>query len=517
MARTKSVEEDTEGATEDVARSEESDGNTVTVKCTRCGEIVDVTLDKLRPSKTGRIVTMLCPACKDWTTLKKHDRDKALAALTKAGRFSPADTDVASVAVELEEDDEEFDPNRILERVLDEKVLGVKAGIKSRVLVWAKQFPSGVQPWQLKALLTYYGMTDGAATKVANFYAAELQREMLKHEKFRQLLQMFPMQSQVPFPQQPGMGVVPPGQGMPWNPQTTYFSMQNPLAPPAPYGAGQPYSPYGQPQPQPYQEPERERERERVRVSEDDEELVEEVLDSEGRPKKRIVRRKKKDDVLSQLAELQQLGIIDLGGKKNDVLAEAIRAMQETVQAMHKTLESLPGAVAAAASTFAPKDEGKPKDDEKIKELMDLIRKQEEKVEKLRDELRKREEEKKLLELRQELENRYGTKLAELEKALTSKNYEGLPETVQEMQVRKDMLGKVTDDAKEIVKEFTGTVLGPFAETFRSMTLQNLIAWEEAGKIPPGTVRKMLDTRPASKEDVERAKQKLAKLTGGKE
>ena len=55
-------------------------------------------------------------------------------------------------------------------------------------------------------------------------------------------------------------------------------------------------------------------------------------------------------------------------------------------------------------------------------------------------------------------------------------------------------MGKVSDDARESFRDILYTAVNPLTEMVKTQNLQQLMAWEEAGRLPPGTVQRMMST-----------------------
>jgi len=359
---------------------------------------------------------------------------------------------------------------------------------------------------------------------------------------------MFPLPQQ-PQPQQPAS---PFGFTQPQYP----YSQQPQLQPSGPYQQPSPYFQYQQPQQQ-VDQPKR---RVREEPEEDEIEVIEE-LDGEGNVKRRIIKQPratrneldileivKKLDPLDTLTKLSQAGILKARDDKE--ILDAISSLAENFREGMKELAdkmsgSITSAIAAVAREQAPPAS---EEDEKIKELKEHLAKQEELIKELQKQVIEEKHRRELEELKsafesklEEIKELYNKKLddqrkdyesllrekealisdlkdklSSLETELKAKKLEGTPTEVQVMHVRKEALDKVTSDLKSLAESFGKDVVSPvlsgLVDVWRSQNIMNLALMEQAGQLPPGTIRRILEQRPVTKEEVERAKEKISML-----
>jgi uncharacterized coiled-coil protein SlyX len=374
-----------------------------------------------------------------------------------------------------------------------------------------------------------------------------------------------PFVQPVPPVQQPAFPQQPYPLGQPF----TQYNQYNQSFP----QFGQPFQqlPFG-PQPQlsqSYQstpQAEQPKKRTREEPEEDKVEIVEE-LDEEGRVKRRIVRQPKSSlksdlsvvelikqfDPLNTLAKLSETGIIKTRDDKE--VLDAITKLSENFKEGMKELtdkmsSSIHSAIAAVAREQAPHE---PEEDEKLKELKEHLAKQEELIKELQKQVIEEKHKRELEELKSEFEKKVDEikelynkrlenqrreyedklkekenliselkdKLSSLESELKAKKLDGTPSEVQVMHIRKEALDKVTSDLKSLAESFGENVVSPvltgLVDVWKSQNLMNLTLMEQAGHLPPGTVKRLLEQRPVSREEVEKAKEKVSLLKQLKE
>jgi len=243
------------------------------------------------------------------------------------------------------------------------------------------------------------------------------------------------------------------------------------------------------------------------------EEVVEEILDDSGKPVKRIVkvkggsREKSGAEMLTEtMTLLKEMGVIK---SPSEVYAElkaagvipdmnVIKEMIESVA--HKPPESPLDAFAS------------PQSDE-LKELK-------EELEALREQLREEKTERMLAELQSKYNEKlmeYEMKMEDLRREISTRSLEGKPESVQELEVRKEVLTDLSKDIKEMFKTvFEGMIL-PMAEAQRMDRLLMIKMKEEAGQLPKGTFEKIMgEQKKPKKEELAEVKDKLKKIREAK-
>jgi len=442
------------------------------VTCGKCGKEVEPDISKIFPGKHG--TTMLCPECKSFTTFV----------------LNLIDTELADYRVK--EDD-----RKSVRDFFEIQSVNVMNWFDPYIIHWVTA--------NLDQMLRTLGYKASSVTVICGKVRTRLQLELMKRQREMQLTGMFqnyPMVQQ-PAATSPGMMQQPILQLQPANqPQLPFLTPTGMVMQPnipsqnvmQPTGTQQPVTqPSSQPPPQPPSQPAA------------TEVVVEEVLDEKGEVKKRII---KKPGQESELERLISLGLLKPPAESTketvkDIVSELVKGLKDA-GAFGK--EETKSSVSSLIDTYG---------DKRTKELEDKIEEQRKEVEKLREELRKKEIEDLHYKIEQ-TEEKYREELERVKKEVEQKSHAGKPETVQTMEVRKDMLGKISDDFKEILRTSMETTIAPFVDLMRVQNLQTLLAWEEAGRIPKGTVNRMLAVKKASKEDVEKAKEKLSKLRGGK-
>jgi len=474
------------------------------VNCGKCSKEVEPDISKVFPGRHG--ITILCPECNKWTVLRKEDAVKLEEYLKRIGKW-----DEIVRRKEEEMDDMTFVLNLIDTELGDYKVKeddrkSIRDFFEIQSVNVMNWFDPYVIHWvtaNLDQLLRTLGYKTSTVTVICGKVRTRLQLELMKRQREMQLTGMFqnypvvqqavtqpnmmqqPMlqpqatqQPQLPFITPTGM-VMQPNIPQPNVMQTgTQQTVEQPIS-------QQP----SQPQPQ----------------QTATEVVVEEELDEKGEVKKRIVRKPGQE---SELERLISLGLLKPPAESTketvkDVVSELVKGLKDAgVFGREETKSS----VSSLIDTYG---------DRRTKELEEKLEEQRKEMEKLREELRKKEIEDLHYKM-EHIEEKYREELERVKKEVEQKSYAGKPETVQTMEVRKDMLGKVSDDFKEILRTSMETTIAPFVDLMRVQNLQTLLAWEEAGRIPKGTVNRMLAVKKASKEDVEKAKEKLSKLRGGK-
>lgn len=474
------------------------------VTCGKCGKEVEPDISKIFPGRHG--TTILCPECNSFTVIRKEDAVKLEEYLKKIGKW-----DEIVGRKEEEMDDMTFVLNLIDTELASYKVKeddrkSIKDFFEIQSVNVVNWFDPYVIHWvtaNLDQLLRTLGYKTSTVTVICGKVRTRLQLELMKRQREMQLTGMFQNYPMVQQPaitqpnimqqpmlqphatQQPQLPfLTPTGMVMQPNISQPNIPSQNVMQP---TGTQQTVT---QP-PQPQQTA--------------TEVVVEEVLDEKGEVKKRII---KKPGQESELERLISLGLLKPPAESTketvkEIVSELVKGLKDAgVFGKEETKSS----VSSLIDTYG---------DKRTKELEEKLEEQRKEMEKLREELRKKEIEDLHYKMEQ-IEEKYREEIERVKKEVEQKAYAGKPETVQTMEVRKDMLGKVSDDFKEILRTSMETTIAPFVDMMRVQNLQTLLAWEEAGRIPKGTVNRMLAVKKATKQDVEKAMEKLSKLRGGK-
>jgi len=238
--------------------------------------------------------------------------------------------------------------------------------------------------------------------------------------------------------------------------------------------------------------------------------VVEEVLDEQGNVTKRFVRGPGGKE--SEMEKMMRLGFLRSPG---DVAQETVSSLVKELsrQGVLGGKEEKKGQVSEMMDNYGSKRE---------QEMEKKLEEYKKEMESLKEEMRKKEMDKMQSKL-DEMEDKHSEEVKRLEdkiaeeKEKTRQEDESRrtgkdPESVQEMRVRKDTLGMVSGDFKEVFRTSLETAITPFVDLMRSQNLQTMMAWEEAGRLPPGTVQSMFTTKKATKGDVNQAKENVEKL-----
>ena len=489
--------------------------DTIEVQCSRCNQHFQVTPDKLTWTSRNYVV-FSCPSCKKVTTLSKDQQGRVKEFLYQHGR-APPDYKGASVGDGIRvtdegkspyEDEEEIDPKDIVIKVINEiPTSSLPQKLKGDILTFINTRVQPLTPGELYDLLKRLGVSERYARMAYNRYVFLLETHKERSQRIRSLLDIIaPVQGyynplggapqygyggaypqpypQVPYsqpPQYPGYGPfhnIPPQQ--PQNPQHLQYPQ------PQPYQY--PQVPQAQPAPVPaYQQP-------RQVPAPDQAEIIEEELDESGKVKKRIVRKpagSHGDQTLEILNKLIDMGIV----KPQQQLQQQLQQLQKPdVGTLLKELKSV-----TAMKSKTEDDEVK-RLREEIASLKEELKRRE--IETLQNKLESIEKE--LLRERERLEK-------ELERVKKERFGANVPESVQEMQVRKELFEKVGSDVKEIAQDTLSNVVKPLVDVMRLQNVQAIAMQEQAGILPPGTAKRVFGTT-ASKEEVESVKNKLSKL-----
>ena len=475
------------------------------IQCPGCKNKFEPSTDILVYTK-GESVGINCPVCKGMRQLPRGEAEKARDFLKRRGITPKIQKEMKN----LFEEEEVFDPKAIVLDIIDQIPSSALPGkLKNELKQFIETRPAPLTPGELYDLLkNRLSITEKISRMAYNRYIMALEINKQRSEQARALLDLVAPIYPSPFYQ------------MPQSPQSPSYGY------PAPYPniGTPPYSPYPQPNigtagpPLPYQHPvgtgttypahpQQIQQQPVVRQrQEEDVEVVEEILDEGGNVKKRIIKSQgsKKSGELEVLDRLIQLGILKPQKEETkDTIQEIVKVLKNSgiIGQRQERATSVAAQIAAQESN-------------RVKEL-------EKKIDQLNEELRKKEVEKlsiQLEELKQRLEeerHRYREELKKLEKDFERKSPVGKPESVQEMEVRKEMVESLSSQFSKASTEILNTVISPLIDVIRYQNLQTLMAMEQSGRLPPGTVDRMLSQKKATKQDVEKAKQRLSKLRKG--
>ncbi|RLI79066.1 hypothetical protein DRP04_09545 [Archaeoglobales archaeon] len=253
---------------------------------------------------------------------------------------------------------------------------------------------------------------------------------------------------------------------------------------------------------------------ERTAASEE-EEVVEEILDKEGRPVKRIVRRPRKASELSEI-----LDIIDRFVPKepqpntDEIVAKTAQAVVSALRQSGALIdgETLKAIVESREEKESLLDVFESKKSEEVKKLEEKIDSLEKLIIEMRHAKELEERDRQWEQKFEETRSYYERELSELRRELSERRYEGKPESVQQLEVKKDTLTTIGKDIKDLIESAGGTVIAPLMDVIRAQNLIILANYEQQGVLPPGTVRNLVQQKPITREDVERAKEKLARM-----
>ena len=511
---------------------EEEKEPTVEVRCPKCKNKIEVPLSKLFFA-TDTQISAVCPKC-GLTMLDKKDSTKVIEAFKQHGVYE----EKRRLKEKKKGEEEELTDFELLGRFIDQSFEGLKISEqdKAEIMDWFSMYQASVQDWfepnmvqwvtsAVDFMLRQRSYAQKTITKAVGRLSSKMQLEMTKRQRERAITTMFQQSGMLMQPQQqiqpmmsPMMPNIPQMGPIPGVMQPPIPGMQPPVQQPMQPGVASGVQPQQQPQ-QPQQQTspevvqlmkeiqELKSKLEQQVEKEEPEEVVEEVLDESGKPVKRIikvrggVREKSPHETLTEtLNLLKDIGVVKSPGeiyaelKASGVIPD-MGVIKEIIDSVSKKQES-------PLDMFAPQNE-------EIKALKDEL-------EALREQLREEKTERMLTELQAKYEEKlkdYELMLQDLKKEVSTKRYEGKPESVQELEVRKEVLSEISKDLKEMFKTVFEGVVEPMAEAQRMDRLMLIKMKEEAGQLPPGTFQKIIgEQKKPKKENLEEVKERLKKI-----
>ncbi len=511
VSKKKKNKADSENSDE-VVKSEKTQQDLL-VTCPKCKEEIVPDFNNLVYSKNG-VITLKCPSCENWSALPRKEAKKIVDSVGVEYLIK-----FHSKTGEIFEDEDrmEFSEVNITEHIEElMRAEKIPPNTRKEILDWLKVLPIPTELNEqnifylmttLDSLLKSYFVSDTARAKIVKRFEMALKKEMLKRDRILQSMNIqLPIYQQNSNPmQQSQPPFLQPGQQQ--TPFQTYFQppLQPQTQPPIPLMI--PPQMYPQIPTQPTQ-PTQQHEPVQYIVEEDgDYEEVVEELDEKGNVKRVIRRIPKKGDGITESIELvRKLGFMSPA----EVFEKMLNLTKELKEEKEK--DRIPTTQQEKSKELEVLFKHISDMQKKVIELQEKIAE-----EKYNREIKLKEKEYELLKERldKELELLREKQSKELEiMKIKSEMKEGIkkPPEIQELEVKKDFIREVGSDLRDTVITLMDRTVGPLVDVVRANQLMMLKLQEEAGKLPPGTIEKIMTKKPVVEKDVESVKEKLKKI-----
>lgn len=516
--------------------SEEFSEPTVEITCPKCKEDFDIPLSKLFLVSDTQ-VSAVCPKC-GLTLLNKKDSERVIEAFKRHGVYEQKLAQ-KSKKKDVEEEITDFE---LLKRLIDQSFDGLKISEQDKIEIveWFSMYEGMIQDWfspniiqwvtaYIDFMLKQRSYSQKTVTKAVGRLNSKMQLEMARRQREMAITGLFQNAGMFMQPQQqPGQPMMSPA--LPTPPQMGFIPGMQQMFPPGmqppgvqtPQQPGQPQQPFQQPQTQPQQiSPEVMKLMEEIKElksqlarerasAEEGEEIIEEVLDESGKPIKRIIKTKgskkfeksPQEMVTDTIAMLKDLGVLKSPAELYAELKSA--GVLPDMNVIKEMIESV-----AQRQPESPIDAFAPSTTDEIDRLR-------EEIEALRTQLQEEKTSRLLAEIKSEYDEKlksYELMLENMKKEIEHKRYEGKPESVQELEIRKDTLKEIGEDLKDMFKTIFDGLVVPMAEMQRMDRLMMIKMQEEAGQLPKGTLERILSKpEKVDKERIEDVKEKLKKI-----